>query len=374
METFLPQDIAIMERALLLAKQARVIAPPNPWVGCMIVNNGNIVGEGHTQAPGSAHAEIVALKLADKYAEGATAYVTLEPCAHFGRTPPCVDALIEAKVARVVIGIQDPDEQVNGKGIMKLREAGIKVTQGVLSDAISESLAPYLHHRLTKLPYCLLKGASSVDGRIAAQDGTSQWISSPEARRDCHQIRAESQAIIIGSGTACADQPALTVRDVPQQPAQPPLRVILDTQGKVPPRGPLFDTSLAPTLIITTSKCPEPIKDSWKKCGVEVETISKAANGVGVDLKQVLFLLGKRGILQAMIEGGGTILGAFLEARLFQHFSLYIGGRILGSQGIPLFATDSITTLKESPQLILSNARPLGNSIRLDYILNESLR
>lgn len=373
METILKQDISMMERALNLAEQARVIAPPNPWVGCVVVNQGKIVGEGYTRPTGHSHAEIVALEQAKGQTKGATVYVTLEPCAHFGRTPPCVNALVEAQVARVFIGIQDPDEQVRGKGIAILKEAGIEVIEGICKEAISLSLAPYLHQRRTGLPYCLLKGAASVDGRVAAPDGTSQWISSPEARSDCHQIRAESQAIIVGAGTACTDQPALTVRGVFQQPTKPPLRVVLDTQGRVPPKGPLFDTSLAPTLIITTASCPANIQESWKKCGVQVEIVSKAENGVGVDLKQTLQLLGKRGILQVMIEGGGTVLGAFLEANLVQHFSLYIGGRILGSSGIPLFATDSITTLKESPQLKLLQAKILGNSIRLDYTLDENI-
>lgn len=364
------QDMAMMNRALTLAKQARVIAPPNPWVGCVIINQGKIIGEGFTHIPGCAHAEVVALQQAKNQTKGATVYVTLEPCAHFGRTPPCVNALIEAGVARVVIGIQDPDKHVQGKGIAKLREAGIGITEGLLSKEISTSLAPYLHHRRTGLPYCVLKGAMSVDGRVAAQDGTSQWISSPEARLDCHQLRAESQAIIVGSRTAYIDQPTLTVQGVAQNPSHPPLRVILDTRGRVSPKGPLFDTSLAPTLIITTPSCPEKIKESWKTYGVQVEIVSRAANGIGVDLEQVLKLLGTRGILQVIIEGGGTILGAFLEANLVNHFSLYMGGLILGNRGIPLFATDAITTLKEAPQLTLLNAKVLGNSVRLDYIPN----
>lgn len=366
-ENIQPQDAAMMAKALGLANLARVIAPPNPWVGCVIVNEDRIVGEGFTQAPGRAHAEIVALEQAKALSKGSTAYVTLEPCAHYGRTPPCVNALIEAGISRVVIGIQDPDVHVHGKGVALLRAARIAVTEGVLSEEISRSLAPYLWHRRTGLPYCLLKGATSIDGRAAAADGTSQWISSDEAREDCHRIRAESQAILVGSGTANADLPSLTVRGVDKQPSRPPLRVILDSHGSTQAEGPLFNMSLAPTLIFTSSLCPQKIRKDWENSGVEVETVSLAENGMGVDLGSVMNSLGKRGILQVMVEGGGKILGAFLEENIFNHLTIYVGNRVLGNGGTPLFGLDSITTLEGSPKLRLLDAAVLGNSVRLDY-------
>jgi diaminohydroxyphosphoribosylaminopyrimidine deaminase/5-amino-6-(5-phosphoribosylamino)uracil reductase len=367
-EDFL-KDCAFMERALFLANQARIISPPNPWVGCVIVNQNKIVGKGFTQTPGKSHAEIIALQQAKELAKGATVYVTLEPCAHFGRTPPCVNALIEAGISRVVIGVQDPDHHVQGKGIKVLSEAKIQVTTGILSDAISSSLAPYLYHRRTGLPYCLLKSAVSVDGRIAAKDRSSRWISSPEARLDAHLQRAESQAIIVGAGTACIDQPALTVRNTPNKPSKPPLRVILDAQGQVKAKGPLFDTSFAPTMIITTKLCSQETINLWKQHGVMVEIVSSAKNGIGVDLKEAMKLLGKKGILQAMIEGGAKVLGAFLETKMVNKLILYVGGSILGSEGLPLFATNSISTIEESPQLQLLGTKVLGNSVRLDYQL-----
>lgn len=368
MDALLSQDTTLMERALTLSLKARLIAPPNPWVGCVIANHGKIIGEGFTQAPGGAHAEVHALRSAHNQARGATAYVTLEPCCHFGRTPPCVNALIEAGISRVAIGIQDPDVNVSGRGIEKLRKAGIEVTEGVLSGPISASLAPYLYHRRTGLPYCVLKAAVSIDGRLAAQDGTSQWISSPEARADSHQLRAESQAILIGSRTATVDSPALTVRNVIQYPLVAPLRVVLDSQGRLAPGGPLFDLSLAPTLIITTPYCPQKTKDIWQAHGIQIETLPKAVNGVGVDLEQVLKLLGKRGILQVLIEGGSKVHSAFIESKLVNQFRIYIGNCILGSLGIPLFASTSITTFKQSLELIFLGAKVLGSSVRLDYI------
>lgn len=361
------EDEIFMKKALELSECARVRAPPNPWVGCVIADEGKIVGEGFTQKVGGPHAEVTALRQAQGRTRGATAYVTLEPCSHFGRTPPCVNALIDAGIKRLVMGIQDPDERVKGKGAAKLRAMGIQVTEGILADRISKSLAPYLYHRKTGLPYCLVKAAASIDGRVAAEDGTSQWISSSEARLDCHKLRAESQAILIGAGTARYDLPALTVRDVAEHPPSPPLRVVLDSSGTVLPKGPLFDTTLAPTLFITTSTCPEEVKENWQNHGVSVEIVSQAKNGIGVDIKEVLILLGKKGILQLLVEGGGKILGSFLESEFADRVVLYLGGRILGSRGIPLFATNTIGTMEESPELNLLETTTLGNTVRLDY-------
>lgn len=364
-------DLMMMERAFQLSKQARLISPPNPWVGSVITNNGQIVGEGYTQPPGSAHAEVVALSQAAGRAKGGTLYCTLEPCSHFGRTPPCVNAIIKAGISRVVIGIQDPDKQVQGQGIATLRAANIEVVTGLYADSISELLAPYLHHRRTGRPYCLLKAATSIDGRIAAQDGSSQWITSSKSRLDSFQLRAESQAILIGAGTARADLPSLTVRDIPQLPLSPPLRVVLDPKGTLQPQGPLFDVSLAPTLIVTTASCPGRVKEAWQQYGVQVETVATGQNPVGLDLDEILVLLGKRGILQVMVEGGSHVLGAFLEERRFQHLVVYIGGRILGSDALPLFTTQSIVSLQEAPELILVGVTPLDNDIRLDYLFES---
>lgn len=361
------QDERMMRRALDLSSHARIIAPPNPWVGCIIMNNNKIIGEGYTQPPGQAHAEAAALHQAKDHAQGATVYVTLEPCSHFGRTPPCTQALIDAKVKRVVIGVQDPDPQVQGKGIARLQAAGIEVSTGAAKDEITRSLASYLHHRRTGRPYCLAKAAASIDGRVAAADGTSQWISSEQARQDVQKLRAESQAILIGAGTACKDLPRLTVRQTPQLPLVPPLRVILDAKGSVPAQGPLFDTAVAPTLILTTEKCPAEVKRSWLQHHVDVVAVSPSPNGLGVDLQEALDVLGKRGILQVLVEGGGTVLGAFFEAKLLQHFCLYIGARILGSKGIPLLKTELITTLAEAPQLNLLETKTFGDTVRIDY-------
>lgn len=360
-------DEIMMHRAILLAQEARVITPPNPWVGCVITKNGHIIGEGHTQPPGSAHAEVMALKAAGRQAQGATAYSTLEPCSHYGRTPPCCNALIEAGITRVVIGIEDPDPNVHGRGIAQLRAAGLDVIVGVHAEAIKRQLAPYLHQRTTKLPFCIGKSAASIDGRTAAKDGSSQWISSEAARHNAHQLRAESQAIIIGAGTAISDEPRLTVRHLEQLPVQPPLRVVIDSTGRVPAKGPLFKTDEAPTLMITSSKCDPLAKQRWKDAGAEVATLPEDASGHGVDLRHLLELLEQKNLIQVLIEGGPTLLGKFIEQKLLQRFSLYLGPVILGSEGYPLFGIDTITTLQKAPRVHLMDTVTLGDTVRIDY-------
>ncbi|MBX3287023.1 MAG: bifunctional diaminohydroxyphosphoribosylaminopyrimidine deaminase/5-amino-6-(5-phosphoribosylamino)uracil reductase RibD, partial [Actinobacteria bacterium] len=213
-----------MAQAVTLAAAVRVATSPNPWVGCVIeAADGRVFG-GATEPPGGAHAEVAALRAAGGAARGATAWVTLEPCSHTGRTGPCADALVEAGVARVVVALEDPDPRVAGRGIERLRAAGVDVEVGVEADAVREQLAPYLKHRSTGRPWVVLKLASSLDGRTAAPDGTSQWITGGAARADAHQLRAESDAIVVGAGTVRADDPSLTVRHVP---GRSPMRVVL---------------------------------------------------------------------------------------------------------------------------------------------------
>src|SRR5207302_7203801 len=220
---------------LEVAERGRGSTAPNPIVGAVIEREGEIVGEGWHERRGEAHAEVNALRAAGERARGATLVVTLEPCAHHGRTPPCVDAIIEAGIARVVIGVEDPDPNVSGKGIAALREAGIDVEVGALAEEVAAQLAPYLKHRSTGRPWLVLKLAASVDGRTAAPDGSSEWITGDEARTDAHRLRAESDAVIIGAGTVRADDPSLTVRHVE---GRDPLRVVLGTapaEAKVHP-------------------------------------------------------------------------------------------------------------------------------------------
>ena len=357
-----------MQQALALAEQARWHAPPNPWVGCIIVHQDKIVGRGWTQPPGHAHAEIVALKEAEGQTQGATLYVTLEPCCHTGRTPPCVRAIIQAGVSRVLIAQLDPDHRVSGKGMSQLREAGIEVLEGLCHDQAVEALLPYLHQRRTGIPYTVLKAAISLDGRLAATDGSSQWITSPEARQEVHLQRAASQAIVIGTGTALSDQPRLTVRHETIHPLIPPLRVLLDAKGRVPPVGPLFDLTLAPTLVVTTDRACHAQKEAWQAAGIEVMTVANEAKGV--NLLETWQMLGARGILQILVEGGGTLFSELLKQQLCQQLSIYMGNCLLGIQGAPLFQ-ENILNISQAPRFSLKEVKKFGNSVRLDYQYHE---
>ena len=355
-------DEAFMRRAVALGEQGRVTAPPNPWVGCVIVKNGTVIGEGFHKAAGEPHAEICALEKAAGQAAGATVYVTLEPCAHHGRTSPCVDALIKSRISRVVIGTIDPDKNVYGKGIAKLKQAGIEVDAGVAQEEIIRSLAPYLHHRKTGKAFCVVKAAISVDGKMAAPDGTSRWITSAEARADAHQLRAQSQAIIIGAGTAVADKPRLTVRDVKTLSKKQPLRVVFDPLGFLAPPSPLLDPSIAPTLIITTEKC----RDQWTSFDVEVKAFP-CSGADEVDLEQVMHYLGDRGIIQAMVEGGSKLISSFAKQGLIDRYVIYVGPYLIGNEGIPFFADTSCRTLTEATRLHLVKSMQIGDGIRLEY-------
>lgn len=352
------QQLFFMRWAIELGEKGRLTAPPNPWVGCVVVKDGEILGEGYHVAPGEKHAEVIALEKAGKLAKGATLYVSLEPCVHQGRTPPCVNILVDSGIRRVVIPLLDPDHNVSGKGVKYLQQAGIDVVVGIGAEDAARSLQPYLHHRKTKRPFCLLKAAMSLDGRTAAADGSSQWITGEEAKENAHQLRAESQAILIGSQTALTDLPQLTVRGIAVR--KQPLRVVLDRGGKVPAMGPLFDTTLAPTMIFT---CNSEKKTEWEQKGVEV-IVSK-----DLVLEEVLEELGKREILQVLVEGGSHIHSTFIKAKQAHHFTLYIGGCLLGDEGKPLLSDFPVGNINQAPRWTLENVKRFGNDVRLDYFL-----
>lgn len=354
-----------MKKALEQAEQGRFLAPPNPWVGCVVVKGNSIIGQGYTQEPGNSHAEVMALNEAGINATGADLYVTLEPCSHWGRTPPCANRVIQAGIKKVYVSIVDPDSHVQGKGIAILSNAGIEVHVGVCAKEVEEQLKSYLYHRRTGLPYVVLKSAVSLDGRVAAQDHTSQWISDALAREDVHHLRAQSQAILVGAGTAIVDKPQLTVRSIKFHPKNQPVRVVCDAKGRLPAEGPLFDMSLAPTWIFTTEKCPKEIQDAWKEKGAEVFVVG--SDEQGVNLKEVLQQLGARGILQVLVEGGSCLHSIFIKEKLFQEMVLYYGNCLLGKDGLPLFSHLTVPTISEAPRLQLLDCTPIGNTIKARY-------
>lgn len=355
-----------MAQAVALGERGRETSAPNPWVGCVVVRDGCVVGEGYHRRAGEPHAEAHALAQAGERARGATAYVTLEPCAHHGRTPPCVDALLRAGVQRVVVGVLDPDRQVSGRGVADLRAAGVLVDVGVGAAAVRESLAAYLHQRRTGCAYAVLKAAISLDGRTAAADGSSQWISGPAARADAHGLRARSQAILVGSGTALADQPRLTVRDGCAR--QQPLRVVLDARGSVPASGPLFDQALAPTLVLTSEVADRAAVRAWCAAGADVEVLPRAGDGEGVDLPSALRTLGQRGVLQVLVEGGARVHAGFARAGLVDRLVLYMGPRTLGAEGRPLLAGPGPRSIADAACWRLLDVRRVGEQdVRLEY-------
>ncbi|MEO6627770.1 MAG: bifunctional diaminohydroxyphosphoribosylaminopyrimidine deaminase/5-amino-6-(5-phosphoribosylamino)uracil reductase RibD [Aquihabitans sp.] len=315
-----------MRQAIALAAAVRGSTAPNPWVGCVIEAADGRRFEGATEPPGGRHAEVVALDAAGPAAAGATAWVTLEPCAHTGRTGPCAQALIDAGIARVVVALEDPDPRVSGRGISALRAAGVVVEVGVEADAVRAQLTPYLKHRTTGHPYVILKLAISLDGRIAAPDGTSQWITGGAARADSHQLRAESDAILVGAGTVRADDPSLTVRNVE---GPDPLRVVL---GKAP-----AGAKVLPALEF---------------------------QGELVDL---LDDLGNRGIIQVLVEGGATVAGAFHRAGLVDSYVIYLAPAIFGGDDArPAFAGRGAETIADIWRGAITGVTTLGGDLRID--------
>ena len=328
-------DVELMRRAIALAAGVRSTTAPNPWVGAVIVaaeptrHGGAATFEGATAPPGGPHAEVAALGAAGDAARGATLYVTLEPCAHQGRTPPCTDAIVAAGVARVVIGVEDPDPLVAGRGVSALRDAGIGVTVGVAADEVTEQLAPYLKHRTTGQPWVVLKMAASLDARTAAPDGTSRWITGEAARHDVHVLRSRSDAVLVGAGTVRADDPALTVRlDDGVEHAQP-LRVVL---GHAPP-------------------------------GARVHPALELSG----DLGDVLRELGRRGVVQLLVEGGATVAHEFHAAGLVDRYVLYLAPVFFGGDDArPIFAGPGAGTIGDVWKGRLVSVERLGEDLRVE--------
>jgi len=316
-----------MRRALTLAASVRTRTAPNPWVGSVVAADGHFY-EGATEPPGGPHAEVVALAAAGDRAAGATLYTTLEPCAHQGLTPPCTNAIVAAGVSRVVVGILDPDPRVSGRGVAELRRAGVEVVVGVAAEEAAELLAPYLKHRRTGRPWVVLKLAATLDGRIAAPDGTSRWLTGAEARADVHHLRAASDAVLVGAGTVRADDPELTVRTSPP-PERQPLRVVL---GQAP-----ADARVRPAL--------------------EMEG----------ELGAILDELGARGVLQVLVEGGAKVAHAFHHDGVVDRYVLYLAPALFGGDdALPLFAGAGAATMEGIWRGRLVSVTRLGDDIRVE--------
>ncbi len=331
----------------LIASLSDANPHPNPRVAAAVLSAGSVVGRGLHRRAGEPHAEILALRAAGDRARASTVVVTLEPCSHHGRTPPCADALISAGVGRVVVGARDPDPRVAGGGIARLRAAGIEVLEGVLGAEVEAADPGYFHQRRTGRPLMTLKLASTLDGQLAAADGTSQWITGEAARRDVHRLRSQCDAVMVGAGTVLADDPRLDVRiegfDGPQ-----PRPVIIAGSRPLPPGAALFDRN----AIVYAPRATD--------LGEGVE----APGPDGVSLDTVVKDLGSRGVLRVLVEGGPTLAAALWRAGLVDEIVAYLGGTIAGGLGQPWFAAP-FTTLSEAIPVTLSDVTQLDGDVRL---------
>jgi diaminohydroxyphosphoribosylaminopyrimidine deaminase / 5-amino-6-(5-phosphoribosylamino)uracil reductase len=356
-------DEAYLERALGLAERGRGLTSPNPLVGAVVVAGGRIRGEGFHEGPGRPHAEIVALEEAGDDARGATLYTTLEPCDHFGRTPPCTQTIARAGVARVVSAMGDPNPIVDGRGFAALTTVGIEVRTGVLAQEATRLNEAYVKHVRTGLPFVTWKMAASLDGKVASRDGTSRWITGEAARADVHRLRAAADAILVGAGTALVDDPSLTVRD-PGYRGRPPLRVLVDARGRVPETGDLFDGA-APTMVATTSLAPRERTEAWRARGAEV--VEYEPEGGGVPLPQLLSDLGKRGVQGVLLEGGPTLAWSMVEDRAVDKVVVYLAPKLIGGQDAPgVLGGRGFAPIAQAMQLSVASFDRVGEDLKVE--------
>lgn len=357
--TFSGTDHEHMAHALRLAERGLYTTQPNPRVGCVIAHGERGVGTGWHRRAGEPHAEVFALREAGEAARGATAYVTLEPCAHHGRTPPCADALVAAGVARVVIAAEDPFPQVNGHGIGKLRAAGIAVESGLLREQARELNIGFFSRIERGRPWVRVKLATSLDGRTALANGESKWITGEAARADVQRWRARSSAILTGSGTVLADDPRLTVRLPDDEEFLPPLRVVLDRQLRTPAGSHVLDGS-APTLLLhgAAASCSD---DRFAR----VERVALAMQDHALDLRAVLALLAGRGCNELHVEAGPTLCGALFTVGLVDELLLYVAPLLLGDAARPLLQLPMLGEMAQRWQLRVVDQRMLGADWRL---------
>jgi diaminohydroxyphosphoribosylaminopyrimidine deaminase/5-amino-6-(5-phosphoribosylamino)uracil reductase len=360
-------DAHYMARALELARKGHYTTHPNPRVGCVIVSDGQIVGEGWHVRTGEPHAEVHALRAAGDKARGATAYVTLEPCSHHGRTPPCADALVNAGVARVVAAMQDPNPSVAGRGMQRLAQAGISVESGVLEGEARKLNQGFLKRMEHGLPFVRVKLAMSLDGRTAMESGESQWITGPAARSAVQRLRAEASVVLTGADTVLADNARLTVRadelgldaeQTAQVMSRLPLRVLIDGRLRVPLDAPFFKAG--PALVATCMAIEEQYANG-------PECLIVAGNDGQVDLRKLLVELAARGVNDVLVEAGPRLAGAFAQQGLVDEFQIFIAGKFLGSSARPLLDWP-LAQMKDAPELKITEIRAVGDDWRVTAI------
>ena len=354
-----------MRRALELAEHGWGRVSPNPLVGAVLVRDGDVVGEGWYEGPpGRPHAEVHALAQAGERAAGAILYCTLEPCDHHGSTPPCTEALIASGVARVVVAAGDPNPIVNGRGFARLRAAGIDVEEGPFASDAHRMNAAFERHVTTGLPFVTLKSAITLDGRTAARDGSSKWITGESARADVQRLRAGTDAIVVGAGTAIADDPSLTVRDRAFADLRP-LRVVVDATGRVPASLRIFD-DLAPTLVATTDSVDRAWADTWVDAGAEVVVLERDADD-RVSLPLLLGHLGKRDIQSVLLEGGATLAWSFVREGLVDRVIAYVAPKLIGgSDAAGMLVGEGFAPIERAVDLRIVRVDRVGVDVRME--------
>lgn len=347
--------------ALALARRGLGRTWPNPCVGAVVERDGVVLGRGFHPRAGEPHAEVLALREAGDRARGATLHVTLEPCSHQGRTPPCADAVIRAGIARVVYGCQDPNPEVAGRGLARLRAAGIEVVPSSLESEARELISGFSRRVLEGRPEILLKAAVTLDGQLAPASGRARWITSGPARQRVHQMRDEWDGILAGSGTVLADDPALTVRDPEPEDGRQPFRIVLDRRGRVPPTARV----LGPGSLVLTG---QPEDGTWaqsiRERGGELRSL-----GPDFTLAQALQALGERGLNRVLVEGGATVMGAFLRDRLGDRAAFFYGPMLVGAGGYGLSQGFSVSELDRAPRIEVPSFTPLG----VDFLVEGRL-
>ncbi len=356
--SFSAADHAAMARALQLATRGLTTSAPNPRVGCVLMHDGRIVGEGWHARAGEPHAEIHALRQAGEAARGATAYVTLEPCSHFGRTPPCADALIEAGVAHVVAAMEDPNPLVAGRGMARLRAAGVVTRHGLLAAEAHELNIGFVSRMSRGRPWVRLKAAATLDGKTALNNGVSQWITGPAARADGHRWRARACAILTGIGTVREDDPQLTVRDVPC--SRQPLRVLVDATLAVSPQARLLQGE---PVLIATANTDDVASDALRARGHEVLVLPNAAGKV--DLPRLMSALGTRGLNEVHVEAGFKLNGSLLREACVDELLLYLAPMLAGDAAQGLFNLPELASLEGATRLDIRDLRTIGTDLRL---------
>ncbi len=364
-------DAAFMAMALRLAARGLGQVWPNPAVGCVITRAGRVVGRGWTQPGGRPHAETEALERAGSAARDATAYVTLEPCSHFGHTPPCADALVTAGVGRVVVALGDPDSRVNGRGVARLRAAGIPVTEGVMTAAARDLNAGFLLRVTANRPLVTLKAATTLDGRIATASGESRWITASAARARGHGLRATHDAILVGSGTARADDPLLTCR-LPGWSHRSPVRVVLDSTARLSPSSRLVSSaSEVPVWVICAASAPAERLDSLEAAGatmIPVEPDSKGRPRIAA----VLQALAGRGITRVLLEGGGALAASFLAADAVDRLVWFQAPMVLGGDGRPAVGALGLEALATAPRWRLETTQWVGDDVMITAVRSQN--